>query len=287
MRDILILLRIELKRLFKSKLFYVSLFIGLALSVGGFIECAKPHLNITNGFNGGGETYPFSVFNSWMGMFMGLKPISTSYLYIFMLLAALPYCGFFCRDNKNQYILQYYSRMSKNKIISTIFKLYISVMRGTPLMLQLLVVYFGPYYLFGIRISKEYSFYATIIGFSINYAAYFAEIYRAGIEGIPVGQYEAAKVLAYSKAQTFCKIIFPQMVKRVVPPVTNEVITLVKDTSMAFVLAYAEMFTIAKQIAARVSSIMPLFVAGLFYYIFNFVVAFIMERIEKKLSYYK
>ena len=135
-------------------------------------------------------------------------------------------------------------------------------------MLQLLVVYFGPYYLFGIRISKEYSFYATIIGFSINYAAYFAEIYRAGIE-------------------TFCKIIFPQMVKRVVPPVTNEVITLVKDTSMAFVLAYAEMFTIAKQIAARVSSIMPLFVAGLFYYIFNFVVAFIMERIEKKLSYYK
>ena len=161
------------------------------------------------------------------------------------------------------------------------------LMRGTPLMLQLLVVYFGPYYLFGIRISKEYSFYATIIGFSINYAAYFAEIYRAGIEGIPVGQYEAAKVLGYSKAQTFCKIIFPQMVKRVVPPVTNEVITLVKDTSMAFVLAYAEMFTIAKQIAARVSSIMPLFVAGLFYYIFNFVVAFIMERIEKKLSYYK
>ena len=116
MHDILILLRIELKRLFKSKLFYVSLFIGLALSVGGFIECAKPHLNITNGFNGGVETYPFSVFNSWMGMFMGLKPISTSYLYIFMLLAALPYCGFFCRDNKNQYILQYYSRMSKNKI---------------------------------------------------------------------------------------------------------------------------------------------------------------------------
>ena len=180
-----------------------------------------------------------------------------------------------------------FGRMSKNKIISTIFKLYISVMRGTPLMLQLLVVYFGPYYLFGIRISKEYSFYATIIGFSINYAAYFAEIYRAGIEGIPVGQYEAAKVLGYSKAQTFCKIIFPQMVKRVVPPVTNEVITLVKDTSLAFVVAVAEMFTIAKQIAARVSSIMPLFVAGLFYYIFNFVVAFIMERIEKKLSYYK
>ena len=176
-----------------------------------------------------------------------------------------------------------FGRKSRIKPVQWLVKLYISIMRGTPLMLQLLVVYFGPYYLFGIRISKEYSFYATIIGFSINYAAYFAEIYRAGIEGIPVGQYEAAKVLGYSKAQTFCKIIFP----RVVPPVTNEVITLVKDTSMAFVLAYAEMFTIAKQIAARVSSIMPLFVAGLFYYIFNFVVAFIMERIEKKLSYYK
>ena len=184
-------------------------------------------------------------------------------------------------------LLVAFGRKSRIKPVQWLVKLYISIMRGTPLMLQLLVVYFGPYYLFGIRISKEYSVYARIIGFSINYAAFFAEIYRAGIEGIPVGQYEAAKVLGYSKAQTFCKIIFPQMVKRVVPPVTNEVITLVKDTSMAFVLAYAEMFTIAKQIAARVSSIMPLFVAGLFYYIFNFVVAFIMERIEKKLSYYK
>ena len=144
-------------------------------------------------------------------------------------------------------LLVAFGRKSRIKPVQWLVKLYISIMRGTPLMLQLLVVYFGPYYLFGIRISKEYSFYATIIGFSINYAAYFAEIYRGGIEAIPV----------------------------------------VKDTSMAFVLAYAEMFTIAKQIAARVSSIMPLFVAGLFYYIFNFVVAFIMERIEKKLSYYK
>ncbi len=151
-------------------------------------------------------------------------------------------------------LLVAFGRKSRIKPVQWLVKLYISIMRGTPLMLQLLVVYFGPYYLFGIRISKEYSFYATIIGFSINYAAYFAEIYRAGIEGIPVGQYEAAKVLGYSKAQTFCKIIFPQMVKRVVPPVTNEVITLVKDTSMAFVLAYAEMFTIAKQIAVPVSA---------------------------------
>ena len=107
-----------------------------------------------------------------------------------------------------------FGRMSKLGILQLITKIYISVMRGTPLMLQLLVVYFGPYYLFGIRLSTEYRFYATVIGFSINYAAYFAEIYRSGIETIPVGQREAAKVLGYSRAQTFCKIIFPQMIKR-------------------------------------------------------------------------
>lgn len=179
-----------------------------------------------------------------------------------------------------------FGRMSKLGILQLITKIYISVMRGTPLMLQLLVVYFGPYYLFGIRLSTEYRFYATVIGFSINYAAYFAEIYRSGIETIPVGQREAAKVLGYSRAQTFCKIIFPQMIKRTIPPVTNEIITLVKDTSLAFVLAYAEMFTIAKQIAAAQTTIVPLFVAGAFYYIFNLIVAMVMEKLEKKLSYY-
>ena len=144
-------------------------------------------------------------------------------------------------------------------------------------MLQLLVVYFGPYYVFRQNISTEYRFYATIIGFSINYAAYFAEIYRSGIQSIPVGQREAAKVLGYSRVQTFW----------VLPPVTNEVITLVKDTSLAFVLAYAEMFTIAKQIAAAQTTIVPLFVAGLFYYIFNLIVAVGMEYLEKRLSYYQ
>mgnify|MGYP000797291007 CR=1 FL=1 len=180
-----------------------------------------------------------------------------------------------------------FGRMFKNPAIRGIVSAYISVMRGTPLMLQLMVVYFGPYFIFGIRISMGYSLIAVFIAFAINYAAYFAEIYRGGIESMPVGQYEAAKILGYNKVQTFFRIILPQVIKRILPSITNEVITLVKDTSMAFVLAYAEMFTIAKQIAARVSSIMPLFVAGLFYYIFNFVVAFIMERIEKKLSYYK
>ncbi|MPN62940.1 Arginine transport system permease protein ArtQ [bioreactor metagenome] len=154
-------------------------------------------------------------------------------------------------------------------------------------MLQLLVVFYGPYFLFGFQITTSYRFFALIIGFVINYSAYFAEIYRSGIESIPVGQYEAANVLGYSKSQTFLRIIFPQMVKRVLPPVTNEVITLVKDTSLAFVLAYTEMFTLAKQIAAAKTTMMPLFVAGIFYFVFNAVVAFVMETIEKKLSYYR
>lgn len=126
-----------------------------------------------------------------------------------------------------------------------------------------------------------------IIGFSLNYAAYFAEIYRSGIESIPAGQREAAKLLGYTRGQTFAKIILPQMIKRVMPPVTNEIITLVKDTSLAFVLSYMEMFTMAQQIAATLTNVMPIFVAGVFYYIFNYLVAFVMELIEKKLNYYQ
>lgn len=178
-------------------------------------------------------------------------------------------------------------RMSKIKIIQWIAKIYISIMRGTPLMLQLLVVFYGPHYLFDIKLPYAYRFYAVIIGFSLNYAAYFAEIYRSGIQSIPVGQREAAEVLGYGKAGTFFKIIFPQMVKRIMPPVTNEVITLVKDTSLAFAIAYTEMFTVAKQVSSSMASVMPLFVAGLFYYIFNFIVAYAMELIEKKFDYYR
>ena len=180
-----------------------------------------------------------------------------------------------------------FGRMSKNPIISSIVKIYIAIMRGTPLMLQLIVVYFAPSILFGMKISQSYRFTATIIAFSINYAAYFAEIYRSGIESMPIGQYEAAKVLGFNKFQTFFKIILPQVIKRILPPVTNETITLVKDTSLAFAIAVTEMFTIAKQISAKEASVMPLMVAGVFYFIFNYVVAFIMERIEKKLSYYR
>lgn len=180
-----------------------------------------------------------------------------------------------------------FGRMSKNKILRTIIKVYISVMRGTPLMLQLIVVYFAPYYVFGMKISKSYRMIAVILAFVLNYAAYFAEIYRSGIESMPVGQYEAAKVLGYSRVQTFFRIILPQVIKRVLPAVTNEMITLVKDTSLAFVLTVTEMFTIAKQIAAAQASVMPLMAAGVFYYIFNLVVAVVMEHVEKKLNYYR
>lgn len=184
-------------------------------------------------------------------------------------------------------LLVAFGRMSGIKVVQWVTKAYISIMRGTPLMLQLMVVYFGPYYLFGIRISTSYRMTAALIAFAINYAAYYAEIYRGGIESMPVGQYEAARLLGYSKVQTFFRIIFPQVLKRIMPSVTNEVITLVKDTSLAFAIAVAEMFTTAKQIAAAQTSIVPLIAAGIFYYIFNLIVAVIMESTEKKLNYYQ
>ena len=185
-----------------------------------------------------------------------------------------------------------FGRMSKVKIfgrfriVRGITKLYIDVMRGTPLMLQLMVVFYGPFYLWGANISG-YRYPAIIIAFSINYAAYFGEIYRSGIESMPVGQYEAAEILGYRPAQTFVHIILPQVIKRVLPALTNELVTLVKDTSLAFSLAYMEMFTIAKQIAAKETTFIPFVVAGIFYFIFNFVVAAGMEWVEKRFGYYR
>ena len=207
---------------------------------------------------------------------LGSGMLATLSIFVFTLLFSLP-LG----------LLIAAVRMSRFALLRWIAKIYISIMRGTPLMLQLLVVFFAPYYVFGISTPYMYRLYAVIIGFSLNYAAYFAEIYRSGIQSIPQGQREAAQVMGYGRRQTFFRIIFPQMVKRVMPPVTNEVITLVKDTSLAFAIAYTEMFTMAKQIASAQASLMPLFIAGLFYYIFNFVVAFVMEAIEKKLDYYR
>ena len=154
-------------------------------------------------------------------------------------------------------------------------------------MLQLMVVYFGPYYLFGIKISNSYRLWAAFIGFVVNYAAYFAEIYRSGIQSMPSGQYEAAKLLGYHKGQTFFRIILPQVIKRILPSVTNEIITLVKDTSLAFTISVLEMFAIAKALASSQTSLIPFVAAGLFYYIFNLVVAVIMEYVEKKLAYYQ
>lgn len=180
-----------------------------------------------------------------------------------------------------------FGRMSKIAPIRWLTTVYIYIMRGTPLMLQLLVVYFGPYFIFGIRLTASYRFYAVVIAFAINYAAYFAEIYRGGIQSMPVGQYEATNVLGYNSTQTFFRIIMPQVIKRILPPVTNELITLVKDTSLAFSIAYVEMFTQAKNLASASTSMMPFFVAGVFYLIFSTLVAFIMDKAEKKLAYYQ
>ena len=177
-------------------------------------------------------------------------------------------------------------RMSKSKIVSSVMRFIISILRGTPLMLQLLAVTYGPYYLFGVSVSQN-KLIAVVIAFAINYAAYFAEIYRGGIESMPIGQYEAANVLGYTKVQTFMHIILPQVVKRIMPSITNEVVTLVKDTSIAFCVSYQELFTIGKMIANSETSFTPFLIAGVFYFVFNAIVDLVMGRIEKRLDYYK
>jgi len=192
-------------------------------------------------------------------------------------------------------------RMSKIKPLAWLMRLYISFMRGTPLMLQLMAIYFIPYYLFGIKLSFldigpidlgpihiEISWVMTAccIGFILNYAAYFAEIYRGGIQSIPKGQYEAAEVLGYSSGQTFMKIVLPQVIKRILPAMGNEVITLVKDTSLAFVLALAEMFTVVKQIVASEVSMVPFILAALVYWGMTMLAEFALSRIEKHYAYY-
>ena len=177
-------------------------------------------------------------------------------------------------------------RMSKSKVVSSVMRFIISILRGTPLMLQLLAVTYGPYYLFGVSVSQN-KLIPVVIAFAINYAAYFAEIYRGGIESMPIGQYEAANVLGYTKMQTFMHIILPQVVKRIMPSITNEVVTLVKDTSIAFCVSYQELFTIGKMIANSETSFTPFLIAGVFYFVFNAIVDVVMGRIEKRLDYYK
>ena len=180
-------------------------------------------------------------------------------------------------------------KMSKWRVVRYPVSFYISVLRGTPLLLQIVAIYFGSYYLSeyaGVDFSFD-RFPAVIVAFSINYAAYFAEIFRGGIQSIPKGQYEAAYMLGMTRTQTFFRIILPQVVKRVVPASANEVITLVKDTSLAQVIAVTELFALAKKQQAAYASIYPLFVAGVFYYVANLLLSVLFAYVERKLNYYK
>ena len=178
------------------------------------------------------------------------------------------------------------ARMSKFKPLSLIAQFYISILRGTPLMLQLMAFMFAPYYLFGISMDTDWKYGACALGFILNYSAYFAEIYRSGLQSIPKGQYEAALVLGYSRSQTFFKIVLPQVIKRIMPSMGNEIITLVKDTSLAFVLGVAEMFSVAKAISASEVSMIPYALAALIYWVFCLLIEFIIGRVEKKMAYY-
>ena len=197
-------------------------------------------------------------------------------IFVFTLLLALP-LGFVVA----------LGRLSRNRLLAATLRVYISVVRGTPLMLQIMFVYFAPYILFKLPLSHYPRFLATVLAFALNYAAYFAEIYRGGILSIDRGQHEAAAALGFTKGQTFFRIVLPQVVKRVIPAVGNEVITLVKDTSLAFTIAVTEMFTIAKQLSSANTTMAPLVAAGVFYYVFNFLVAWSMERLEKHYAYYE
>ena len=179
-----------------------------------------------------------------------------------------------------------FGRMSRNRLVRAVFRGYVSVVRGTPLMLQVMFVYFAPYVLFGLPLSNYPRLLATVIAFGLNYAAYFAEIYRGGILSIDRGQTEAAVALGMPKGMCFVRIVLPQVIKRVIPAVGNEVITLVKDTSLAFTIAVTEMFTVARQLSSAHTTMAPLIAAGAFYYIFNFLVAWAMERLERRLGYY-
>ncbi len=212
--------------------------------------------------------------STMMGL-LGSGLLLTGQIFIVTLLGALP-LG----------VLIALGRMSRFKPLAWLMRIYISFMRGTPLMLQLMALMFGPYYLFGLQLGPDWKFWACDIGFILNYAAYFAEIYRSGIQSIPRGQYEAAEVLGYTKGQTFMRIVLPQVIKRILPAMGNEVITLVKDTSLAFVLGVMEMFSQAKAIAASQVSMLPYVIAALIYWCFTIVVEFILNKVEKKLDYY-
>lgn len=210
-----------------------------------------------------------------MKMFQALLQGSWTTLEVFLLtlLFSIPLAIFICAGRK-----------SKNIVVSTIVKIILMIVRGTPLMLQIICVYFIPATLFSIKFNR---FSAAIVALSINYACYFAEIYRAGLESIPHGQYEACTVLGYTNMQSFFHVICPQVIKRIVPPMGNEVMTLVKDTALVKVISVVELLSLAEKHSNAMVSIMPLFMAGLFYLVMNGVVSFAFAKLENKLAYYK
>ncbi len=177
-------------------------------------------------------------------------------------------------------------RLSRFKPLSWLMAIYISLMRGTPLMLQMFAVFFVPYYVFGVVTGPSFMMVAVLIAFVVNYAAYFAEIYRSGIQSMPRGQYEAAEVLGYSRSQTFFRIILPQVVKRILPAMGNEIVTLVKDTSLAFSIGVAEMFTTGRALVASQRTMMPFAIAAAIYWVTCLIIEWLLRRAEKKLSYY-
>lgn len=205
--------------------------------------------------------------------FMCKASVETGKIFILTLLFGLP-LG----------LLVSFGRMTKIKIIQWPIRFYLLIMRGTPLILQLFFFFYFPYYIFNDTLPR---FWAAILAMSINYAAYFAEIYRSGIESMPKGQYEAATVLGFSKKQTFFKIILPQVVKRILPPMSNEFMTLVKDTALVSVIGVSEIYELATDTMSKASSVLPLVMAGLFYLIMNGFVSKCCFIAENKMSYYR
>jgi polar amino acid transport system permease protein len=177
-----------------------------------------------------------------------------------------------------------FGSMTKFRPVKYLTKTIVWIIRGTPLMLQLFVVFYVPGLVFGIPFKSRMT--AALIGFIINYACYFSEIFRGGIESIPKGQYEAGQVLGLTKSQTFFKIVLFQVVKRIVPPMSNEIITLVKDTSLARIIAVSEILMSAERFSGR-GLIWPLFYTGVYFLLFNGVLTVLFNKIEKKLDYYK
>ncbi len=175
-------------------------------------------------------------------------------------------------------------RQSAVKLISLPIRFYLLIMRGTPLILQLIFFMYFPPFIFNFPIDR---FVAVILAFSLNYAAYFAEIFRGGLESIPRGQFEAGHVLGFSQGQTFTRIILPQVIKRILPPSASEAMTLIKDTALAQIIGVAELFRAAQNSTSRLVSIEPIIAAGIIYLLLNSLVALVFNRFEKKLSYYR